>query len=207
MHLKHEFHAALRPQVQLVLALSTLSSVSLFCVFTYIAPILEQVTHLSPAAVTRVLVVFGVGITVGNLLGGRLADWKQMPVLLVGIMLLIVMFLAMPFLELTVVPAVIMVLVWGCIHFAAGAPLQSRIVDQAKGAPNLASTLNQGAFNLGNALGASLGGIMLTEGIGYRYLSLGSAAVASVALVVALIALRVEQKENGPAEKNEMVSV
>jgi DHA1 family inner membrane transport protein len=207
MHLKHEFHAALRPQVQLVLALSTLSSVSLFCVFTYIAPILEQVTHLSPAAVTRVLVVFGVGITVGNLLGGRLADWKQMPVLLVGIMLLILMFLAMPFLELTVVPAVIMVLVWGCIHFAAGAPLQSRIVDQAKGAPNLASTLNQGAFNLGNALGASLGGIMLTAGIGYRYLSLGSAVVASVALVVALIALRVEQKENGPAEKNEMVSV
>jgi DHA1 family inner membrane transport protein len=206
MHLKHEFHAALRPQVQLVLALSTLSSVSLFCVFTYIAPILEQVTHLSPAAVTRVLVVFGVGITVGNLLGGRLADWKQMPVLLVGIMLLILIFLAMPFLELTVVPAVIMVLVWGCIHFAAGAPLQSRIVDQAKGAPNLASTLNQGAFNLGNALGASLGGIMLTAGIGYRYLSLGSAAVASVALVVALIALRVEQKENGPAQKNEMVS-
>jgi DHA1 family inner membrane transport protein len=207
IHLKHEFHAVLRPQVQLVLALSTLSSVSLFCVFTYIAPILEQVTHLSPAAVTRVLVVFGVGITVGNLLGGRLADWKQMPVLLVGIMLLILMFLAMPFLELTVAPAVLMVLVWGCIHFAAGAPLQSRIVDQAKGAPNLASTLNQGAFNLGNALGASLGGIMLTAGIGYRYLSLGSAAVASVALLVALVALRVEQKENGPAEKNEMVSV
>jgi DHA1 family inner membrane transport protein len=207
IHLKHEFHAVVRPQVQLVLALSTLSSVSLFCVFTYIAPILEQVTDLSPVAVTRVLVVFGVGITVGNLLGGRLADWKQMPVLLVGFMLLILIFLAMPFLELTVVPAVLMVLVWGCIHFAAGAPLQSRIVDQAKGAPNLASTLNQGAFNLGNALGASLGGIMLTEGIGYRYLSLGSAAVASVALVVALVALRVEQKENGPAEKNEMVSV
>ncbi len=71
------------------------------------------------------------------------------------------------------VPAVIMVFVWGCVHFAAGAPLQARIVDQAKGAPNLASTLNQGAFNLGNALGASLGGIMLTEGIGYQYLSLG----------------------------------
>jgi DHA1 family inner membrane transport protein len=203
LHLKHELHAALRPQVQLVLALSTLSSVSLFCVFTYIAPILEQVTRLSPGAVTRVLVVFGVGITVGNLLGGRLADWKQMPVLIVGIMLLIGIFLAMPFFELTVVPAVIMVFVWGCIHFAAGSPLQARIVDQAKGAPNLASTLNQGAFNLGNALGASLGGIMLTEGISYRYLSWGSAAVASVALLVALIALRVEQSE----KRSQMVSV
>jgi DHA1 family inner membrane transport protein len=203
LELKHEFRAALRPQVQLVLALSTLSSVSLFCVFTYVAPILEQVTHLSPAAVTRVLVVFGVGITVGNLLGGRLADWKQMPVLLTGFVLLIALFLIMPFVELTVVPAVIMIFVWGCVHFATGSPLQARIVDQAKGAPNLASTLNQGAFNLGNAIGASLGGIMLTEGVGYRYLSWGSAAVASVALLVALIALRVEQNE----QKNHMVPV
>jgi MFS transporter, DHA1 family, inner membrane transport protein len=207
MHLKHELRAVLRPQVQLVLALSTLSSVSLFCVFTYIAPILEQVTHLSPSAVTHVLVVFGVGITLGNLLGGRLADWKQMPVIVAGVILLIVIFLTMPFFERNTVLAVAMVFVWGCVHFAAGAPLQARIVDQAKGAPNLASTLNQGAFNLGNALGASLGGIMLTEGIGYQYLSLGSAAVACVALLVALVALRVERNENSSAEKDRLVSV
>src|ERR1700753_2298664 len=106
MELKREFRAVRRPQVQLVLALSTLSSVALFCVFTYIAPILEQVTHLSPTAVTRVLVVFGVGITVGNLLGGRLADWKQMPVLLSGFVLLIVIFLTMPLVEGRVIPAV-----------------------------------------------------------------------------------------------------
>jgi DHA1 family inner membrane transport protein len=201
MHLKHEFQAALRPQVQLVLTLSTLCSVSLFCVFTYIAPILEQITRLSPTSVSKVLVVFGVGITVGNLLGGRLSDWKQMPVLIGGIMLLIVILLVMPFLELSLTPAVVMIFVWGCVHFATGSPLQARIVEQAKGAPNLASTLNQGAFNLGNALGASLGGIMLTEGISYRYLPWGSAAVAGVALLVALIALRVEQIE----KRNQMV--
>ncbi len=206
MHLKHELRAALRPQVQLVLAISTLSSVAMFCVFTYIAPILEQVTHLSPTAVTRVLVIFGVGITLGNLLGGRLADWKQLPVVLGGFLLLIVIFLAMPFLELKVIPAVVMVFVWGCVHFAAGSPLQARIVDQAKGAPNLASTLNQGAFNLGNAIGASLGGIMLTSGISYRYLSLGSAAVISVALLVALVALRVERNELDLAEESQAVS-
>jgi DHA1 family inner membrane transport protein len=203
MELKHEFRAALRPQVQLVLTLSTLCSVSLFCVFTYIAPILEQITRLSPSSVSKVLVVFGVGITMGNLVGGRLADWKQMPVLIGGIMLLIVILLVMPFLELSLTPAVIMIFVWGCVHFATGSPLQARIVEQAKGAPNLASTLNQGAFNLGNALGASLGGIMLTEGISYRYLPWGSAAVAGVALLVALIALRVEQIE----KRNQMVPV
>jgi DHA1 family inner membrane transport protein len=205
--LKHEFHAVLRPQVQLVLAMSTLSSVAMFCILTYIAPILEQVTHISPIAVTRVLVFFGVGITLGNLIGGRLADWKQLPVILGGLVCLIVIFLSMPLLITSVIPAVSAVFVWGCVHFAAGAPLQTRIVDQAKGAPNLASTLNQGAFNLGNALGASLGGIMLTEGVGYRYLSLGSAVVISVALLVALLAFRVESSENGLAEKSEMVRV
>src|SRR6202042_3316766 len=102
---------------QLVLAMSTLSSVALFCVFTYIAPILEQVTHLSPGAVTKVLVVFGVGITLGNLLGGRLSDWKQMPVFIGGIASLILIFLAMPFLERKLVPAVVIVFVWGCVHF------------------------------------------------------------------------------------------
>ncbi len=72
IHLRHEFHALMRTEVQLVLLLSTLSSVSLFCVLTYIAPILEKVTRLSPGAVSWVLVVFGAGITLGNLLVGAL---------------------------------------------------------------------------------------------------------------------------------------
>ncbi|WP_128912156.1 MFS transporter [Granulicella sibirica] len=198
MHLGHELRAVLRPQVQLVLALSTLSSVAMFCVLTYIAPILEKVTHLSPSTVTWALVIFGVGITLGNLVGGKLADWKQMTSLISGLIFLICIFLIMPLLERRMVPAIAIVFVWGFVHFAASAPLQARIVDQAKGAPNLASTLNQGAFNLGNALGASLGGLVLTAGYGYQRLSLASAAVACVALIVALVALRVER--NGSAE-------
>jgi DHA1 family inner membrane transport protein len=172
----------------LVLAMSTLSSVALFCVFTYIAPILESVTHVAPSVVTWVLVVFGVGITLGNLVGGKLADWRQMPVILGGIGLLIVIFLAMPFAESRFVPMTALVFIWGVVHFGASAPLQSRVVDMAKGAPNLASTLNQGAFNLGNALGAGLGGVVLTAGLGYKRLSLASALVACVALVVAFVA-------------------
>jgi DHA1 family inner membrane transport protein len=195
MHLRHEFRAVMRLQVQLVLALSTLSSVAMFCVLTYIAPILEKVTHLPPSTVTWVLVIFGVGITLGNLVGGKLADWKQMAVLVGGLITLITIFLIMPILERRMIPAILIVFIWGFVHFAASAPLQARIVDQAKGAPNLASTLNQGAFNLGNALGASLGGVVLTAGLGYQRLSLASAAVACVALLVAIFALRLEQRE------------
>ena len=204
MHLKHEFRAIFRPEVQLVLALSTLSSVALFCVFTYIAPILEVVTRLSPSAVTWVLVLFGAGITLGNLVGARLSDWKQMPVILGGLALLVLIFLLFPFAELYRTPAASCVFVWGFVHFAAGAPLQARIVEKAKGAPNLASTLNQGAFNFGNALGASLGGLVLTFGYGYRRLSLASAAVCALSFSVALAALFVERQSGDAASGEEL---
>jgi len=195
VHLKHEFRAVVRPQVQLVLSLSTISSTALFCVFTYIAPMLETITHLSPHAVTWVLVLFGASITVGNFLGGRLGDWKPMPLVLSGLVLLIVIFVAMPAAMPHMVPAVALVSVWGLVHFCAFAPLQARIVEQARGAPNLASTLNQGAFNLGNALGAGLGGLVLTAGYGYRKLPVASAAVAVVCLVVAMVTVLVERRD------------
>lgn len=195
VHIQHEFRAVLRPQVQLVLSLSTISSVALFCVFTYIAPMLETITHLSPHAVTWVLVLFGVSITFGNFLGGHLGDWKPMPLVMTGLVLLIAIHLAMPFAMPHLVPAVVLIFVWGLVHFCAIAPLQARIVEQAKGAPNLASTLNQGAFNLGNALGASLGGLVLTAGYGYLKLPIASAAVATVCLVVAVVTALVEKRD------------
>jgi DHA1 family inner membrane transport protein len=73
--------------------------------------------------------------------------------------------------------------------------LQARIVEQARGAPNLASTLNQGAFNLGNALGASLGGLVLTAGYGYLELPVAGAAVMAVCLGVAVVTVWVERRD------------
>ena len=192
---RHEFKALLRPGVQLVLVLSTVSSIALFCVFTYIAPMLEQVTRLSEHAVTWVLVVFGVGITIGTLAGGRLSDWKQMPTILGGFVLMIAMLLMMPLVLRVPWAMVSLVFLWGMVSFGTGAPMQARIVDQAKGAPNLASTLNQGAFNLGNAMGASLGGLVLTAGYGYVRLPIAAAAVAVVGLGAAGVARWIEARE------------
>ncbi len=192
---RHELKAVLRPGVQLVLALSTLSSIVLFSVFTYIAPMLEQVTRLSEHTVTWVLVVFGVGITIGTLAGGRLSDWKQMPTILGGFALLIAMLLGMPLVMHVPWAMVAMVFLWGMVSFATGAPMQARIVEQARGAPNLASTLNQGAFNLGNAMGASLGGLVLTAGYGYVRLPLAAALVAMAGLGAAGLARWMEERE------------
>ncbi len=195
--LLHEFRVLRKPQVLLVLAMSVLTSASLFCVFTYIAPMLETVTLVSPHAVTLTLLLFGVGITIGNLAGGALSDWRPMAFLVTALLALIVALIALYYAEVHFVPAVAMILLWGAIQFAAGAPLQSRIVDQAASAPNLASTLNQGAFNFGNATGASLGGILLTAGYTYRQLPLASAIVTLVTLGLALISAKLDRKRRG----------
>ncbi|MDQ2835411.1 MAG: MFS transporter [Acidobacteriota bacterium] len=192
--LLHEFRVLRKPQVLLVLAMSILTSASLFCVFTYIAPTLEVVTLVSPHTVTLTLLLFGVGITLGNYFGGALSDWRPMFFLVSALVTLIVTLIALYFAMPYAVAAIGMILVWGAVQFAAGAPLQSRIVDQAAAAPNLASTLNQGAFNFGNATGASLGGLMLTTGFSYRQLPIASALVTVVTLGLALLSAKLERK-------------
>ena len=170
-----EFAVLRKPQVILAMSMSVLLSASLFSVFTYITPMLEEVTHLRPGAVTWLLLLFGVGITIGNLLGGRLGDWRLMPSI-AGVQIGLTVVLGTLMLTLpTVLPAAVTVLVWGVLTFAAAAPLQMRVVDTAPEAPNLVATLNQGAFNLGNAGGAWLGGAALGAGFTYQALpSLGA---------------------------------
>jgi DHA1 family inner membrane transport protein len=196
-HILHELRVLRRLPVLLVLGMSTLVSASLFCVFTYVTPTLEQVTGLSPHTVTLVLLLFGVGITIGNLLGGRLSDWRQMPAIISMMFATMVLLAALYFVESYPVFTVTALLVWGLVQFAAGSPLQARIVEQAYGAPNLASTLNQGAFNLGNAAGASLGGLLLSASFSYRSLPWASFAIVAVALALAVWSARLDQRQQG----------
>lgn len=196
VHLRHEFHAVRNPKVILVLLLSTLSSVSLFTVFTYIAPILSTSTHLPPREIAWFLTLFGVGITVGVLAGGRLGDWRQMATVVGGYVLVTLILLLMPLAMPYPFAMGTCVLVWGMFHFGASAPLQARIVEKARRAPNLASTLNQGAFNLGNALGASLGGAILTAGYSYRTLPFAAALVAAMVIALSMYAIRLDSVRN-----------
>ncbi|MGI4979852.1 MAG: MFS transporter [Janthinobacterium lividum] len=195
VHIMQEMRSVARKEVLVVLSTSVLSSTAMFCILTYITPILENVTHVSPHGVTLVLVAFGVAITVGNLLGGIMADRHGIFAVIFGFLILVVLFLLFPLAEQRVGTCVAAIMVWGALHFAVGAPLQTRVVDQAEGAQNLASTLNQGAFNLGNALGATLGAGVLTAGFGYRDLAYASAAVAAIAAGAAAQSWRLEQRQ------------
>ena len=180
--LMHEFAVLRQPQVWIALGMTVLGFGGVFTVFTYIAPILEQVTKVSPHAVTGILLLFGAGLTVGNTLGGKLADWKLMPALMGILGGLALVLVAFSWTSRMALPAMITVFVWGVFAFATVPPLQMRVVAKAVQAPNLASTLNIGAFNLGNALGAWLGGVVITQGAPLTALPFAGAAVTLAGL-------------------------
>jgi DHA1 family inner membrane transport protein len=175
-----------RAGVWLAMSISTISSIALFSVFTYIAPILERVTGISPHGVTMVLLLFGAGLTLGNAVGGRLGDWKLMPSMIAGFLLLVAIQLVFHFTNAAPIPAAITIFVWGVLVFVIVPLSQMQVLHAARGAPALASTLNQSAFNLGNATGAWLGGAAITAGISYAQLPLIGAAVSLLGLGVVI---------------------
>ena len=190
MRLIQEARSLGSTQVVLAMVISVLASASLFGVLTYITPILENVTRLTAGSVTLMLLLFGVGLTLGNLLGGRLGDWRLMPSL-IGILVLLAPLLALfTMTSKAVIPAAATIFCWGLLAFALISPLQMRVVNEAAGAPSLASTLNQGAFNLGNATGAWIGDVGLTHGLPYDQLPWIGAALAAVALLFTIISYR-----------------
>src|SRR5476651_2113199 len=182
--LRQELRVLREPAAWLALLMTVLGFGGVFVVFTYIAPILEQISGFSPHAVTLVLVLFGVGLTIGNTIGGKLADRALMPSLM-GILAVLAVFAETNHHQIA---AVATIFVWGIAAFATVPPLQSRVVDKARHAPNLASTLNIGAFNLGNAGGAWLGGWTLERGFGLDALPWVAAAVALAALALTAFA-------------------
>ncbi|MCX5578048.1 MFS transporter [Kaistia terrae] len=184
--LMREFAVFKRLQVWLAMAISVMAAGATFACFTYIAPILQNVTGMQPNQVTWVLLLFGVGITIGNLIGGRLADWKLMPTIIGALTALIIVLAQFSYTSHSVIGASISVFVWGCVMFILIAPLQMRVIECAGEAPNLASTLNQGAFNVGNAGGAWVGGLAITMGAPYDALPLVGAALTVGALLIAL---------------------
>lgn len=181
-----EIRVLCRGPVLAALALTVIGSGAMFTVFTYIAPILQSETHASTGFITAMLVLFGVGLTLGNIWGGKAADRSVDRTLIVSLVVLIAVLLAFSVLMRWPLPTALAILVWGAASFALVPPLQMRVMDAAHDAPNLASAVNIGAFNLGNAIGAMLGGAVINAGLGYPAISLAGAAMAGLGLLMVL---------------------
>jgi MFS transporter, DHA1 family, inner membrane transport protein len=188
--MKTELKALNRVQVWLALAMTVFTSASTFALFTYIAPVLQHVTGISPQGVTLTLFLLGVGLTLGNYLGGKLADWRLNTALVIVPVVIVLVQIVFYISALNIITAEITLFVWSAAAFAAVSVLQLNAIKAGQAAPNLISTLNIGAFNLGNALGAASGGAVISAGLGFQPVTLSAAALAFVALLITLAALR-----------------
>jgi len=185
--IRHELAALRQPQIWFAMLVSTLSSTALFTVLTFLTPLLEHESKFTAHGAALALLMFGVGLTVGGLVGGRFAD--RHAVIAVRALLAVdgLALIAVGLLLHSGPLALAAIFFWGVAAFALVPPLQQRVVTEAAGAPQLASTLNQSAFNLGDALGAALGAALLARGIGYSWLPEIGAVVVGAALIPAFL--------------------
>ncbi|USU04163.1 MFS transporter [Sphingomonadaceae bacterium OTU29LAMAA1] len=185
-----ELRVLTRSKVLGALALTMVGSSAMFTVFTYITPILREATHASLGFITAMLVLYGLGLTAGNWLGGKFADRSVDRTLIVTLASLTAILVAFALLMDHAAPTAVLVFLWGVASFALVPPLQVRVMTAAADAPNLASAVNIGAFNLGNAFGAALGGGVIAGGLGYPAVALAGAAASAVGLTAVVFASR-----------------
>ncbi|MER5661801.1 MFS transporter [Streptomyces mirabilis] len=187
--------AALRSlPVWLALGTTVAGFGALFSAYSYITPMLTDSAGYADSSVTLLLALFGVGATVGNLVGGRLADHSLRGTLFGGLVSLVTVLALFPVLMSAQWSAAVAVTLLGAAAFITGSPLQLMVMEKASAAPSLASSANQAAFNLANAGGAWIGGIALAAGFGTTSPALAGALLAVLGLAVAATAYAVDRR-------------
>jgi DHA1 family inner membrane transport protein len=190
-----ELSAFREPQVWLSIAVTILGYGGMFGGFTYIAFTLTEVSGFAGAAVPWLLVLFGAGLFAGNIAGGRAADRHLGATLIVLLLALAGVLVLFALTAGSQVMTIISLALMGGFGFATVPGLQMRVMAHASHAPTLASGANIAAFNVGNALGAWIGGLTITAGLGYTSPLWAGAAVTVAGLAVLLVAVRVRGGE------------
>jgi DHA1 family inner membrane transport protein len=179
---RRELKVLIRPEVLIAMATTVMGASAMFTLYTYVAPMLAELTGADGAFVTLALVLIGLGFTIGNWLGGRIADWSLDGATAIFLAVLAAMMLVMPMVIGTRTGAGIALLIWGAAAFAVVPPVQMRVMQAASEAPGLASSINIGAFNLGNAIGAAVGGAVISLGLGYAAVPVSGGLLAAAGL-------------------------
>ncbi|MFC4498842.1 MULTISPECIES: MFS transporter [Streptomyces] len=179
---------------------------ALFSAYSYITPMLTDASGYADSSVTLLLALFGVGATIGNLLGGRLSDHALRPTLFGGLTSLVAVLALFPVLMRTEWSAALAVVLLGITAFLTGSPLMLMVMEKAASGPSLASSANQAAFNLANAGGAWIGGLALAAGFGVTSPALAGAGLGVLGLGVAGIAYAVDVRRAPSAGRQRVVA-
>lgn len=179
----------------LTLAVTLFGFSSVFAYFTYISTVLIDVSHVQENLISYLLIIFGIGVTLGNVVGGKLADWNLNKALKIIFSTFILYFILLYFVQMNGLLMVAGIFFFGLIGFSMSPSLQYKSTLISQDAPTLASTLNQSAFNLGNALGAFIGGVVVTN-LPVASLSLIAPILTVIGLIFLFINITIEKKEN-----------
>lgn len=199
---RDEIRTLLRGPVLLAVATTVVGFSGGGIVFTYLVPLLTDVTDFNPGAIPALLLAYGVGGFAGNLVAGRLAD-RALGRTLTGVFVaLIIVLVAFPLLVPFPVVMVVLVLGLGLLSTATIAPLQSLVLRHAGAAPTLSLAVNVGAFNLANAIGAGLGGVVVAAGM-LRWGGFAGATFAALGLLLTALALRTPAPSDNEPETAE----
>ncbi|WP_193014772.1 MFS transporter [Proteus sp. FME41] len=181
-NIKYELKVLTRLPVVLALLTTVFGASALFALYTYIAPFLIHIVHVNENDVAMLLVVIGLGFTVGNYLGGKLSANGIDKTLVIFFVLLILSMVILPLVSSNLTLTVVTLFIWSVASFALVPPLQIKTMQIAHDAPGLVSSVNIGAFNLGNAIGAVIGGIALKYS--YNIVPLSAALVGIIGLLL-----------------------
>jgi DHA1 family inner membrane transport protein len=198
--LRTELAAFRRGQVWLVLGLTVVGFSALFAVYSYVSPILTELGGLPVGWVTPVLALFGVGTTVGTLVGGRLGDRYGFSLVTVGLLATAVVLAVFALVARTPVAAVVLLVLFGALAFGLGPVVLNGVIEAARvRGGSLVSAANQGAFNMANALGAALGAAVLSGGLGYTAPIWVGAARALAGAGIAVVVRAADRRDRVPA--------
>lgn len=193
-NLSHEVAMFKRPQVWLSLFVTALGFGGLFASFTYIAPIMTSVAGFAESSMVELLFLFGVGLVLGNMLGGKAADRALVPTLCSLLILLAITLFAFVFTAHYKIPAIITLFILGILGFAIVSPVQAQVMQQAKDAPTLASAANISFFNVGIAAGTYLGGLTIHLGLGYTSANWVGGILVAIGLITQIINIKLSAK-------------
>ncbi|MEV7091567.1 MFS transporter [Amycolatopsis sp. NPDC051045] len=202
--LRNELGAFKRPQVHLALAIVTFGLGGVFACLSYITPMLTDVAGYSPSNVTLLLSLAGVGMTIGNLLGGRLADRALMPSLYIALLALASVLGIFTITAQGKVGAAITIFFVGVAGFMIGPMMQARIMEKAGGTPSLVSAAVQSAFNIANSIGAYLGGLVIAGGLGLVAPNWVGALLAVFGLTLAIVSGTLDRREARVERRREL---
>ncbi|WP_336500963.1 MFS transporter [Microbacterium paraoxydans] len=181
-------------QVWFTLGVGAIGFGGFFAVYSYIAPLVTEVAGSPDWVVPIVLVLMGLGMTGGNLVGGHLADIDLRRTLLLGLAAMTVVFALLALLSFWIVSLSLVVVLVGFVSSVLSPTIQTRLMDVAGDNQSIAAALNHSALNIGNSLGAFLGGIVIAVGWGFTAPAWTGAVLAVAGLLIALVSYRVEAR-------------